>query len=118
MDAEMVKRVVKDALGAEDADFLGNEENQNVLWTSLVKSVLRAFKQKDPPPTTLSLIWSRRHQGGQAVAFNISGQGPLGKDTMSSLPLDTDITKVDLEDIVARGIEPVGVIGMAYSWVP
>ncbi|KAK3266131.1 hypothetical protein CYMTET_25234 [Cymbomonas tetramitiformis] len=46
-DVDLIKRVSRDALGAKDAAFKGDESDRNVLWTSLVTSLQSAFELKD-----------------------------------------------------------------------
>ncbi|KAK3272144.1 hypothetical protein CYMTET_19544 [Cymbomonas tetramitiformis] len=52
-DVDIIKRISRDALGSKDETFRGDESNRNTLWTSIVKSLQRAFEQKDPASTAL-----------------------------------------------------------------
>ncbi|KAK3288201.1 hypothetical protein CYMTET_4316 [Cymbomonas tetramitiformis] len=47
-DVDLIKRTSRDALGAKEASFRGDESDRNVLWTSLVTSLQSAFELKDP----------------------------------------------------------------------
>ncbi|KAK3249497.1 hypothetical protein CYMTET_41050 [Cymbomonas tetramitiformis] len=52
-DVDIIKRISRDALGSKDETFRGDESNRNTLWTSIVKSLQRAFEQKDPTNAAL-----------------------------------------------------------------
>ncbi|KAK3242826.1 hypothetical protein CYMTET_47497 [Cymbomonas tetramitiformis] len=52
-DVDVIKRISRDALGSKDETFRGDESNRNTLWTSIVKSLQRAFEQKDPTNAAL-----------------------------------------------------------------
>ncbi|KAK3243162.1 hypothetical protein CYMTET_47166 [Cymbomonas tetramitiformis] len=47
-DVDIIKRISRDALGSKEDTFHGDEVRRNTLWTSIVKSLQRAFEQKDP----------------------------------------------------------------------
>ncbi|KAK3240841.1 hypothetical protein CYMTET_49350 [Cymbomonas tetramitiformis] len=44
---DVIKRISRDALGSKEMTFRGDENDRNVLWTSLVKSLQTVFEQKD-----------------------------------------------------------------------
>ncbi|KAK3284353.1 hypothetical protein CYMTET_7999 [Cymbomonas tetramitiformis] len=52
-DVDIIKRISRDALGSKEDTFHGDEVRRNTLWTAIVKSLQRAFEQKDPSNTAL-----------------------------------------------------------------